>query len=203
MNNLIVTVTGPSGSGKTELVRELCENHPFSKLVSVTTRPMRPKEIEGEDYYFISNDDFDMLEKTDGLVQAAAFNGFRYGTTVTELARVAALGRTPIVIVEPGGLPQFRDIAQANGYQLKTVFLTAGFQTLIERYLQRIHGEPDTSRLSYHAKRIVAVKDEVDWGKTWDFSIRLLNDSSDMEDIARIAEIIGELYGSKSGNAAL
>jgi guanylate kinase len=199
-NGVLLTLTGPSGSGKTLLIHELCENHNFSKLVSVTTRFPRPGEIEGKDYYFITPDEFARLEQSDNLVQATVFNGVSYGTTKTELERVAALGKVPAVIVEPTGIPQFQQICDVQGYQLKTIFLTAYPETLIARYLGRLY-DTDVDmwdKLEYHAKRIYAIKDETEWGTTWPFDMKFINNGTDIKNIARIAETIGELYGSES-----
>lgn len=201
MGAIIVTVTGPSGSGKTELVDELCRNHNFAKLVSVTTRPPRPGEIEGQDYYFISEEKFDLLKKTDSLIQSTEFNGFKYATTLEELERVSDQGKTPIVIVEPTGVPQFQEIADRYGYELHTVFIEAQREILIERYLRRILGETDAGRLPYHAKRIAAISDELGWGDSWDFDTRIQNNLNDLTEIAKFANLIGKLYG-QSRNAA-
>jgi Guanylate kinase len=201
MERLILTVTGPSGSGKTELVRELCDKHSFAKLISVTTRPKRPGEIEGQDYYFISEEEFIQLEQNKGLAQEAVFNGFRYGTTVAELERVSALGKIPIVIVEPGGIPQFERIANEYGYKLLTIFIEAEGKTLIKRYLSRISTGEKLDRLEYHARRIAAISDELKWKDSWDFDMCFHNNSDDLADISRFANIIGEFCG-QSRNAA-
>ena len=56
----IVVLSGPSGSGKTTIVNRLIQESPVKliKSVSATTRKPRPQEIHGEDYYFLSDDDF-------------------------------------------------------------------------------------------------------------------------------------------------
>lgn len=202
MSKSIVTVTGPSGSGKTELVHELCANHPFSKLVSVTTRPMRNGEIEGKDYYFITDEEFTEIEQRSGLIQATEFNGYSYGTTAAELERISALGRVPIVIVEPTGIPQFQHIAAEHGYRLRTVFMDAERTTLIERYLQRVRNEPDSGRLPYHARRIAAIPEELSWSAAWDFDMRLFNNADDLSQIGRFANHVGEFCGCESRDAA-
>ena len=195
MRKMIVTVTGPSGSGKTELVHELCANHNFEKLVSVTTRHIRPGEVEGKDYYFISHDDFSNLQHDKQLVQSAHFNGFYYGTTLDELKRVYEKGNVPIVIVEPGGIPQFREIANKEGYALCTVFVGAERRTLIERYLRRIDTYHDSVQIPYHARRISAITEEMNWKTAWSYDLQLFNDADDLTQIAKLAEQVGDLCG--------
>lgn len=195
MGKLIVTVTGPSGSGKTELVHALCENHNFAKLVSVTTRPMRPGEVEGKDYYFISEEKFTELEQNEKLVQATVFNGCSYGTTTDELNRIYAIGKIPIVIVEPGGVPQFEAIAKTHGYRLKTLFMSADLQTLINRYLRRTTGADISARTEYHAKRLAGITGEMDWSGEWDFDMRIYNDTDNLSIVKNLAEGVAVACG--------
>ena len=64
---LMFVLSSPSGAGKTTLAGRLLQSDPnFVMSVSATTRPMRPNEIHGRDYFFVGNDEFDrMLEDAD------------------------------------------------------------------------------------------------------------------------------------------
>lgn len=180
----IMTLTGPSGSGKTCLVKELCEHNGFAKLISVTTRPKRTGEVEGEDYYFLNGEQFSKLHNAGDLLQYVKFNGFEYGTSKQELQRVFDSGLTPVVIVEPSGIEHFRKIAQENDCALKTVFLTAQKQVLIRRYLERVVSEKDLSRMDYHAKRLAAIDEEESlWPSSEKFDIVLTNSSDEISEI--------------------
>lgn len=87
----IVVLSGPSGSGKTTLVRELvaCAEVKLVKSVSATTRPPRPAEIHGDDYWFLTDADFrEKLKNNEFLEHAEVFSsGFLYGTLRSELDR--------------------------------------------------------------------------------------------------------------------
>jgi guanylate kinase len=89
--NRIVVLSGPSGSGKTTLVRELVTRAEVKlvKSVSATTRPPRPTEIHGDDYWFLTDEDFrEKLKKGEFLEHAEVFSsGFLYGTLRSELDR--------------------------------------------------------------------------------------------------------------------
>lgn len=198
--NRILTITGPSGSGKTELVKLLTQRHNFSKLVSVTTRPPRHGEVEGLDYYFISNDDFLSLKKGNRLIQEVEFNGKYYGTTRDELLRVYGMGRVPVVIVEPTGILQFRHVSLQENLLLKTVYIYASYEKLVERFLERVVDEKDKQKLAYHARRITAINDELKWATTWPFDLRLDNDSDNLNVLVEYARVIGENYGGKGGD---
>lgn len=87
----IVVLSGPSGSGKTTLVRELVVRAEVKlvKSVSATTRPPRPAEIHGDDYWFLTDADFrEKLKNNEFLEHAEVFSsGYLYGTLKSELDR--------------------------------------------------------------------------------------------------------------------
>lgn len=90
-NNRIVVLSGPSGSGKTTLVRRLVEESPVHlvKSISATTRQPRPTEIDGEDYYFLTDTEFRTRLAADQFIEHAEVfsSGFLYGTLRSELDR--------------------------------------------------------------------------------------------------------------------
>ena len=173
----LTTITGPSGSGKTELLNILCAQHNFAKLVSVTTRAQRPGEQEGRDYYFITEDAFKALQADGQLVQDVSFNGAWYGTTKTELDRIVRDGKTPAVIVEPGGVVQFANICNTLGYKLFTVFVDADLPQLVERFFGRMVGETiSVERAEYYTKRLVSLYDESqNWNQGLTYHLYVIN----------------------------
>jgi guanylate kinase len=87
----IVVLSGPSGSGKTTLVRELVARAKVTlvKSVSATTRPPRPTEIHGDDYWFLTDAEFrEKLDNGEFLEHAEVFSSsYLYGTLRSELDR--------------------------------------------------------------------------------------------------------------------
>jgi guanylate kinase len=78
----IFVVSGASGSGKTTLVRALQANDPALRFsVSYTTRPSRPGEVHGQDYFFVSTAEFLKLIKEGLLVEHVRQFGYYYGTS--------------------------------------------------------------------------------------------------------------------------
>jgi guanylate kinase len=81
MSNILFCITGPSGSGKTTIMRQLMDN----ELLSFTTRKMREGETNGEDYLFISNEEFDELFESGQLAEWTKYDGNCYGLTMEEV----------------------------------------------------------------------------------------------------------------------
>ena len=83
-------VTGPSGVGKGTLIKALLERVPGLQLaVSATTRKPRPGEVNGVDYHFLSQQDFDRRVEAGEFVEHAVYAGNSYGTLLSELQRPA------------------------------------------------------------------------------------------------------------------
>ncbi len=87
MNNIIV-ISGPSGSGKTTLIRMLLKEHPeIAFSVSHTTRLPRGQEKDGQDYFFISQKQFQEMIAADGFIEWAKVHGNYYGTSMQEVIK--------------------------------------------------------------------------------------------------------------------
>jgi guanylate kinase len=111
----VFVITGPSGVGKGTLIGRLRERHPEVGLtVSATTRLPRAGEVDGEDYYFLSNAEFDRRLAAGEFVEHASYAGHRYGTLRGELERRTRGGRPVVLEIEVQGARQVRDaIAEA------------------------------------------------------------------------------------------
>ncbi|MED5273076.1 MAG: guanylate kinase, partial [Pseudomonadota bacterium] len=78
---LMFVLSSPSGAGKTSLSRKLLElDDELFLSISYTTRPPRPGEIDGEDYFFINNDDFALMQEKNEFLEYAKVFDYYYGT---------------------------------------------------------------------------------------------------------------------------
>jgi guanylate kinase len=104
-NNKIIIITAPSGAGKTSITRHLL--HTFPELafsVSAATRPARANEVNGKDYYFISEEEFHQKIKDNDFVEwEMVYEGRYYGTLKSELSRIWGEGRVPILDIDVKG----------------------------------------------------------------------------------------------------
>jgi guanylate kinase len=157
---VIFVVTGPSGVGKGTLIRLVRERVPELQLsVSATTRAPRPGETEGEDYFFLSDDEFEARVQAGDFVEHAEYAGRRYGTLRSELERRAQDG--PVLLeIEVQGARQVREALP----QATTIFIAPPTpDALRDRLVGRGTDDPEAiaERLAT-AERELAARDEFD-----------------------------------------
>ncbi len=105
----LYVVAAPSGTGKTTLVKALIDSLPeITVSISHTTRPRRPAEIDGVNYYFISEDEFQrMIDHHDFLEYATVFN-YHYGTSKSWVEKTLAQGIDVILEIDWQGCDQIQ-----------------------------------------------------------------------------------------------
>lgn len=86
---MLFVLSAPSGAGKTTIARSMLRQFPSLRFsVSATTRPRRPRETDGKDYFFLSRDEFEARVADGGLVEWEEIYGNLYGTLKSEVDRV-------------------------------------------------------------------------------------------------------------------
>ncbi|HSK50038.1 MAG TPA: guanylate kinase [Solirubrobacterales bacterium] len=105
----VFVITGPSGVGKGTLIKELLRRVPDLELsVSATTRPPREGEVDGRDYHFLSEEEFDRRVLEKDFLEFAAYSGNHYGTLRSEVERRLQAGRSVVLEIEVQGAQQVR-----------------------------------------------------------------------------------------------
>ena len=103
-------ITGPSGAGKGTLIKRLVERVPDLEVaVSATTRPQRPGEEDGREYWFLGDDEFLRRVEAGAFLEHVAFVGARYGTLASEIDRIREEGRHCILELEIDGALRVQD----------------------------------------------------------------------------------------------
>ena len=110
MTPVVVVLAAPSGGGKTTIARALETRWPeqYGFSVSATTRPPRPGERNGEDYFFLSKEEFRRRQTAGDFLESAEYAGEWYGTLKAEVDRVLAGGRHVLLDIEVQGARQVR-----------------------------------------------------------------------------------------------
>jgi guanylate kinase len=131
---LMLVVSSPSGAGKSTLSRRLLQSDPqISMSISATTRPKRPTEVEGEDYFFVSRERFEEMVKQDAFLEHASVFGNRYGTPKAPVEVMLAKGCDVLFDVDWQGAQQ---LAQKAKDDLVRVFILPPSRTELERRLR-------------------------------------------------------------------
>ena len=106
---LMFVLSSPSGAGKTTLSRMLVAETPALQMsVSATTRPMRPGEVEGKDYYFVDQRRFDAMIANGELLEWATVFGNRYGTPRAPVEASLAAGHDILFDIDWQGTQELR-----------------------------------------------------------------------------------------------
>jgi guanylate kinase len=130
----LFVVTGPSGAGKGTLIRALIgRRDDLEVAISATTRPQRPGEEEGRDYYFLTEQAFlARIEAGDFLEHVVYVSGQRYGTLRSEVARIHSTGKNVVLELETKGARAVRDAEQSA----VTIFIAPPSFAELERRLR-------------------------------------------------------------------
>lgn len=163
--NKAVAIVGVSGSGKSTLANALTKLGGFKLVCSHTTRPMRPGEVHGEDYYFISKEEFDSITLDQQWVEHIHLYGNQYGLHATEMRKIMHDGLIPIIILDPNGFAQTAEHCRGSEIQLYSFYVDGDVETLTQRYLTRLNG----TNLEYHANRLTQIPvEKTEWKKQYD-----------------------------------
>ncbi len=108
LGNLFI-IAAPSGAGKTSLVKQLLAiTDDVQVSISHTTRPMRPGEVEGENYFFVDDAAFDNMIEQQHFLEYADVFGHRYGTSKEWVKQQVTAGTDVILEIDWQGAQQIR-----------------------------------------------------------------------------------------------
>ncbi len=168
---LMLVISSPSGVGKTSLSRRLMADHPDLHLsISMTTRPPRPGEHEGREYFFVGRDDFIAKTQAGEFLEWAEVHGFCYGTPKGAVMATLAAGRDVLFDVDWQGA---RTIYAAAPADTVRVFILPPSIAEMARRIRTRAGDPD----DMIRRRLETAK--VEFTKWGDFDYVLLNDDFD------------------------
>ncbi len=179
---ILFVLSSPSGAGKTTLSRRLLADDPQFRLsISATTRPPRPKEVEGRDYFFVSDERFSEMVANRELLEHAHVFGHRYGTPRSPVEQAIRGAHDVLFDVDWQGAQQLRQ--SDLGSLVVTVFLLPPSLTALEERLRARAQDSD----AVIEGRMARAQDEISHWAEYDYV--LIND--DLADCySRIGTIV-------------
>lgn len=101
---MLLVISGPSGAGKGTLFKRLlAEDETMTFSVSYATRDPRPGEVDGKDYHFVTNAEFDQMVEKNGFLEYATVHANRYGTPVQPVLEAIEKGLNMVLDIDPQG----------------------------------------------------------------------------------------------------
>ena len=179
---LLIVFSGPSGAGKGTVRQEIFStpDHKFDYSVSMTTRPQRPGEVDGVDYFFRTREEFEALIKEGQMLEYAEYVGNYYGTPLSYVNETLDKGIDVFLEIEVQGALQVKSKVPDGVF----IFLTPpDLEELEERLVGRGTDSPEVI-----AQRIERAKEEIALMREYDYAV--VNDQVSLaaERVKRVIE---------------
>lgn len=168
-NSRLTVLSGPSGVGKSTVVAELRRECPEIWIsVSVTTRRPRPGEVNGREYYFVDNREFDRMLAAGELLEWNEFAGNKYGTPREPLRERIERDEPALLEIDLNGARQVREVMKDDAL---FVFLQPpSWEELVRRLTRRGTEPPDVVE-----RRLAVAREEL--AAAGEFDVTLVNTS--------------------------
>jgi len=173
---LVVVISGPSGVGKDSVVKRMDEmGCPFHFVVTVTTRPMRPGEVDGVDYYFVSLEEFKRMKRDDELLEDADVYGQCKGVPRKDVRKGLASGRDVVMRLDVNGAATIRKKIP----QTVSIFLVPPSLDVLMDRLRRRPGDSDDQVRA----RLLMARHELEQAREFDYVV--VNREGQLDDAVR------------------
>ncbi|MDK6809164.1 guanylate kinase [Ligilactobacillus agilis] len=162
---MLIVLSGPSGVGKGTVRKAIFaqDNNKFDYSVSMTTRQMRPGEVNGKDYYFVTKEEFEKEIAEGGMLEYAQYVDNYYGTPLKYVNEMLDEGKDVFLEIEVKGAMQVREKVPDGLF----IFLTPpDLMELRQRLVNR--GTDDLDVIDMRMKKAV---DEIEMMQNYDYAV--------------------------------
>lgn len=185
---VLIVIAGPAGSGKSTLCDRLVLERPeFARVITTTTRAIRPGEINGVHYHFFTPAEFDAKIAADAFLEWAWVHGERrYGTLKSSVLEPLARGQDLVMSIDVQGVESLRRVAQADErlrHAMTTVFIVVDRERLVARMRSRAQDHEDEIAL-----RMATAEAELREAAKFDFIIESHTREDDFAALLAIVE---------------
>ena len=185
--SLLIVLSAPSGAGKTTLGEQVLKTRPnLARAITCTTRPARPGERDGVDYFFLEAGDFLKRVQAGNFLEHATVYGNSYGSLKSEVLAKLRSGRDVLLNIDVQGAAAIRAHAEGDPElrrALVTVFLATPTIDVLEKRLRK-RGQDSTAAIQ---KRLSVARQEVAQARHFDYVIL---SSSIGEDVRQMEAVI-------------
>lgn len=188
---LLVVLSGPAGSGKSTLAEGLirASGGEICRSLTATTRPPRPGEVEGQDYFFLTREEFKQGIAEGRFVEYTEFNGHLYGSPRSELERLMGEDKVVLLVIDVDGSGQVRT---SYPHAIHIFLLPPTKEILRQRLVLRQTEDPsEIQRRLQIAEREISRLDSYDYLVINDDQERAIGDLLDIIRIARLHHVRG------------
>ena len=163
-NGVLLVVSAPSGCGKDTIIAEVLKKFDDAYVsVSMTTRPMRPGEVEGVNYYFVSQPEFEQKIDQGEMLEYARYGSNYYGTPAGPVRDLLKEGKTVILIIEVQGAGNVKRLFP----EACNIFIIPPSFDILEKRLRGRGTDDDKSII----KRLEIAKDELARAVEFDYIV--------------------------------
>lgn len=175
---MLTMIMARSAAGKTTIVDRMTEKYGYEKVVTSTTRPMRPGEIDGKDYHFLTPEEFDAMESRNEFAESKAYHPasggvWKYGSAIPK--DYLDDDRKHLLIVTPAGVRDIKAHFGKDAEKILTVYLRVPEKELERRLRARGDDTKEAER-------------------------RIRADRDDFKDAEKDADVVIENYGIRNNN---
>jgi guanylate kinase len=154
---LIFVFTGPHGAGRKTVAEMSGSTLEMKQVISCTTRPKRPTEVEGQDYYFLTPDQFAEAQAKDEFVEISTINNNFYGIRNNDIQRMFLTSGSVYLILNRFGAATLKKL---YGDKVVRIFIYANRDILERRLRESGDSEADIQQYLSHYEEEMAYRDE-------------------------------------------